>query len=164
VTESLKDIEGIENRLAVRLRSEIDGQPANAVQASTAEQEFATAIKQIQSASQWDAAKTVGNLAVAEAASAVGTQVLVRLGVSAGILGTGAATSWWTIGGGLVLGLLVDAVWQWIDDPAGDIERETAAALEKLAVDGSAALRDELGDAVTARAELWSKAAEEMVR
>jgi hypothetical protein len=163
VTENLKDIEGIENRLAVRLRSEIVGQPISVVQASTAEQQFATAIRQIQSASQWDAAKTVGNLAVAEAASAVGTQVLVRLGVSAGILGTGAATSGWTIGGSLVLGVLVDAVWQWIDDPAGDIERETVTALEQLAVDGEAALSAELGELVTARAGLWSKAAEEMV-
>ena len=163
VTESLKDIEGIENRLAVRLRSEIVGQPINAVQTSTAEQEFATAIRQIQSASQWDAAKTVGNLAVAEAASAVGTQVLVRLGVSAGILGTGAATSGWTIGGSLVLGVLVDAVWQWIDDPAGDIERETVAALEQLAVDGEAALSAELGELVTARRVLWDRAVEEWV-
>jgi hypothetical protein len=163
VIESLKDLEGIENRLAVRLRSEIDGQPVSDVQASTAEQEFAAAIRQIQSASRWDAAKTVGNLAVAEAASTVGTQVLVRLGVSAGILGTGAATSWWTIGGSLVLGVLVDAVWQWIDDPAGDIKRATVAALEKLAVDGSAALRGELGDGVTARADLWDRAVEEMV-
>lgn len=163
VTESLKDLEGIENRLAVRLRSEIVGQQVSAVQVSTAEQQFAAAIRQIQSASQWDAAKTVGNLAVAEAASAIGTQLLVRLGVSAGILGAGAASSAWTIGGSLVLGLLVDAVWQWIDDPAGDIERETVAALEQLALDGEAALRAELGELVTARRVLWDRAVEEMV-
>ncbi len=139
------------------------GQPVNAVQVSTAEQEFATAIRQIQSASQWDAAKTVGNLAVAEVAATIGTQVLVRLGVSAGILGTGAASSLWTLGGGLLVGLVVDAVWQWVDDPAGDIERETVVALESLANDGSAALRSELGSIVTTRAGLWDQAVQEMV-
>ena len=163
VTASLKDLQAIENRLAVQLRAEIDGRPVGAAEISTAEQQFAAAIEQVVSASQWDAAKTVGNLAVAEVAATVGTQVLVRLGVSAGILGAGAANSWWTLGGGLLLGLAVDAMWQWIDDPAGDIERETVLALEQLAADGSAALRGELGAVVTERRKLWDKAVEEMV-
>ena len=163
VTGSLKDLEAIENRLAVQVRAEIDGSSVGAIEVSAAEKQFAAAIDSVVSASQWDAAKTVGNLAVAEVAATVGTQVLVRLGVSAGILGTGAANSWWTLGGGLLLGLAVDAVWQWIDDPAGDIERETVAALESLANDGSAALRSELGAVVTTRVGLWNQAVQEMV-
>jgi hypothetical protein len=163
VAGSLKDLEAIENRLAVQLRAEIDGSSAGEIEVSAAEAEFAAAIDTVVSASQWDAAKSVGNLAVAEVAATIGTQVFVRLGVSAGILGTGAASSWWTLGGGLLLGLVVDAVWQWVDDPAGDIEREAVAALESLANDGSAALRSELGAVVTMRAGLWDRAVEEMV-
>jgi hypothetical protein len=163
VTESLKDLEAIENRLAVQIRAEIDGRPLSGAEILTAAQQFAAAIEQVTSASQWDAAKAAGNLAVAEVATTIGTQALVRLGVSGGILGTGAANSWWTLGGGLLLGLVVDAVWQWVDDPAGDIERETVAALDSLANDGSAALRSELGAVVTMRAGLWDRAVEEMV-
>lgn len=163
VTGGLKDLEAIENRLAVQLRSEIDGRPVSAAKISTVERQFASAMEQVASASQWDAAKTVGNLAVAEVAAAIGTQVFVRLGVSAGILGAGAANSWWTLGGGLLLGLAVDGLWQWIDDPAGDIERETLLALEQLAVDGSAALRGELGAVVSERHTLWNQAVQEMV-
>lgn len=163
VAGSLKDLEAIENRLAVQLRAEIDGSSAGEIEVSAAEAQFAAAIDTVVSASQWDAAKTVGNLAVAEVAATVGTQVLVRLGVSTGILGTGAASSWWTLGSGLLLGLVVDAVWQWVDDPAGDIERETVAALESLANDGAVALRSELGAVVTMRAGLWNQAVQEMV-
>jgi hypothetical protein len=163
VTGSLKDLEAIENRLAVQVRAEINGSSVGAIEVSAAEKQFAAAIDSVVSASQWDAAKTVGNLAVAEVAATVGTQVLARLGVSAGILGTGAANSWWTLGGGLLLGLAVDAVWQWIDDPAGDIERETVAALESLANEGTTALRSELGAVVTTRVRLWNQAVQEMV-
>lgn len=163
VTGGLKDLEAIENRLAVELRSEIDGRPVSAAKISTVERQFAAAMEQVTSALQWDAAKTVGNLAVAEVAATIGTQVFVRLGVSAGILGAGAANSWWTLGGGLLLGLAVDGLWQWVDDPAGDIERETVLALEQLAVDGSAALRGELGAVVTERRRLWDQAVQEMV-
>ena len=163
VTESAKDLEGIENRLAVAIRQEIAGGGPVAVDASIATQQFSGAIERVKSASQWDAAKAGGSLATSEAVAVVGTQVLMRLGVSAGLLGAGAVSSWWTLGAGIVLGLVADQVWEVIDDPAGDIERDTLAVLDQVATNGSGALRDELKTVLTQRRELWAKAVEEMV-
>ena len=59
--------------------------------------------------------------------------------------------------------LVADQVWEVIDDPAGDIERDTLSALDQVATNGSGALRDELGTVLTQRRELWEKAVEEMV-
>ena len=123
VTESAKDLEEIENRLAVKIRREIAGGGPVATDASAATSEFSGAIERVKSASQWDAVKAGGSLAASEVAAVVGTQVVVRLGVSAGLLGAGAANSWWTLGAGIVLGLIADMAWDAIDDPAGDIER-----------------------------------------
>lgn len=163
VTESAKDLEGVENRLAVAIRQEIADVGPNPVDASIATQEFSGAIEQVKSASQWDAAKAGGSLAASEVVAVVGTQVLMRLGVSAELLAAGAVNSWWTLGAGIVLGLIADLVWEVIDDPAGDIERDTLAALDQLATNGSGALRDELRAVLTQRRELWEKAVEEMV-
>lgn len=163
VTESAKDLEGVENRLAVAIRQEIASGGPVAVDASIATQEFSGAIEQVKSASQWDAAKAGGSLAASEVVAVVGTQVLMRLGVSAELLAAGAVSSWWTLGAGIVLGLIADLVWEVIDDPAGDIERDTLAALDQLATNGSGALRDELRAVLTQRRELWEKAVEEMV-
>src|SRR5262249_54300099 len=70
--------------------------------------------------------------------------VAVRLGVSGGILGTGAASGVATLGVGLVVGFLVDGAVDWTMrqagyDPAGDIAHEVANTLgrmETLLVEG----------------------------
>ena len=53
------------------------------------------------------------------------TQVAIRLGVSAGILGTGAASSWATLGIGLVVGIVIDqivmTIWNSWSDPEGKL-------------------------------------------
>jgi hypothetical protein len=92
------------------------------------------------------------------------TQVAVRLGVSAGILGAGASTSWATFGAGLVVGLIVDQlvswIWDWWADPRGSLATELNAKLDSLhalIVDGDAqtpGLRTALGEFARHRAEL----------
>ena len=56
------------------------------------------------------------------------TQVAVRLGVSAGILGTGAASGWATLGIGVLVGLVIDqmvsAIWSQFSDPTKNLEDE----------------------------------------
>lgn len=155
VEEGLKDLEEIENELAVLLREEILGRSLAPDEAPIAADEFKRAVERIVVAGQWDAAKGAGNLAVAELAAVVAGQIFVRLGVSAGILAAGAANSWWTLGVSLVVGLIVDAIWNWVDDPAGDIEREVIAALDKLADDASTAIRDEMALVIAQRAGFW---------
>ena len=64
------------------------------------------------------------------------TQVTVRLGISAGILGTGAASGWTTLGIGVVVGIIVDQivswVWDWWADPTGDLASNLDAKLDEM--------------------------------
>ncbi len=163
----IKDIEGIENELAVALRQEILGRSVAPNEMPIANDEFQKAIEQIVSASQWDAAKTAGNVAVSEVATSVALQVarqvFIRLGVSASIFATGAANAWCTLGASLVIGLIVDKIWEWIDDPAGDIEREVIGSLDELSKNGSEEIKKELSQIVKQRSNLWTKTVKVMV-
>jgi hypothetical protein len=161
--EVAKDLEAIENHLAVKIKKEVLGDFGKSIDTASASTEFSVAIEKVKRAAEWDAAKTGGSLAVSEVVAIVGTQILVRLGVSAGVIAVGAANSWWTLGTGIVLGLIADLLWSWFDDPAGDIERETLAALDRLAVTGTEVLRTEFGVVVANRVELWKAAVEESV-
>lgn len=132
IERSVKDLESIENELAISLSKEILGRSLVPEEIPAAKTSFQEAIEKVVNASKQDAAKAAGSLVVSEVSSQVGTQVLMRIGISAGILATGAANSWWSLGAGIVIGLAVDLIWDWIDNPAGDIERETLAALDNV--------------------------------
>jgi len=153
---SIKDIESIENELAVALREELLGRSLAPDEIPIAAEQFKKAIEQLVSASQRDAAKTAGSLIVSEVAAQVATQVMIRLGVSAGILAAGAANSSWTFGAAFVIGIVVDYVWGWIDDPQGDIEREMVAALDRLSAQASTAIDLEMNKVVSQRSDLWT--------
>ena len=160
---SIKDIESIENELAVALRQEILGRSLAPNEIPIAAGEFKKAVSQMVTAAQVDAAKTAASLVASEVASSVATQVMIRLGVSAGILTAGTASSPWTLGAGFVVGAIVDLVWGWIDNPEGDIEREMNTALDSLARQGSTAIEQELNKVVSQRSGLWNKTIEEIV-
>jgi len=160
---SIKDIESIENELAVALRQEVLGRSLAPDEIPIAAEQFKKAIEQIVAASQRDAAKAAGSLIVSEVAAQVATQVMIRLGVSAGILGTGVANSWWSFGGALVIGVIVDLAWGWIDDPDGDIEREMHTALNRLSSQAFTAINDEMNKVVSLRSGLWTKTIEGIV-
>ena len=88
----------------------------------------------------------------------VATQIVIRvaealaveLGVSAGILGTGAASSVATLGVGLVVGIVIDAMLGDLmrafgHDPEGEISAQVVSQLrrlESLLIDGDPAARD----------------------
>jgi hypothetical protein len=157
---SIKDIESIENELAVALQQEVLGRTLAPDEIPIVAVEFKKAIEQLVAASQRDAAKAAGSLIVSEVAAGVATQVMIRLGISAGILATGAANTWWSFGGALVIGLVVDLVWGWIDDPEGDIEHEMNVALKNLSLQASSAINEELGRVVAQRSKIWAKTIE----
>jgi hypothetical protein len=159
----VRDLEQVENELAVALRQEIIGHSFAPDDIPVAAQEFKQAVERLISASQWDAAKSAGGLVVSEVVASVATQVLLRMGVSAGILTAGAANSWWSFGGSLVIGLLVDVMWEWVDDPAGDIEREMVAALDDIAAKGADAIRDEMAAVLEVRQKLWAHRVEQLL-
>jgi hypothetical protein len=163
IEAALRDLEAIENELAVALRQEILGRSLQPDEIPIAAEKFSAAIARMVAASKWDAAKTVGSLVASEVASQIGAQVFIRLGVSAGILTTGAANSWWSFGAALVIGIVVDVIWEWIDDPAGDIEREMIRSLDNLSAEASSAIKDEMNQVVAQRSKLWEQVVMEMV-
>ena len=98
-----------------------------------------------------------GGLVATEVSSQIGAQVLVRLGVSAGILATAATNSWWTLGGALVIGVAVDALWSYVTHPAATIENQMVLELNKMALNGSSLIQEELKKIVSTRSLLWQK-------
>lgn len=164
VEGSLKDVEAIENQLAVELQEIITGTSATPGLRATALEAFRGAMEKIVAAGQTDAGKDVGKLVASEIVSQIGMQVLVRVGVSAGLLGAGAATSWWTFGAGAVIGLLADYAWGWIDNPEANIQREVLQSTSKVAVDGMNALNEELAAVIQRRSNLWRLSANELTK
>jgi hypothetical protein len=164
VEGSLKDVEAIENQLAVELQEVITGTPTTPGLRATAPEAFRGAIEKIVAAGQTDAAKDVGKLVASELVAQIGVQVFVRVGVSAGLLAAGAASSPWTLGAGLVIGILADLAWGWIDNPEADIQREILQSTSKVAVDGMNALNAELATVIQRRSNLWRLSANELVK
>jgi len=155
----IKDIELIENNLAVSLRQELLGRSLAPSEVSTAEAEFRKSVDTLLAASNKDVAMATGNLVVSEVTAQLATQLLIRLGVSAGILATGVANSWWSFGGAFVIGALVDVIWEWFSKPAESIERVMVAQLDQLSLKGSSSIRDDLTKVANARSVLWREAA-----
>ena len=96
-------------------------------------------------------------------ASVVTAAVVTDLGVSAGILVAGGATSWWTLGIGLAVGIVVDFAWEWFDDPAGKIEKEMVHALDELGSRGRSAIERDLNKVLIDREQLWLGAVQKML-
>ena len=63
-------------------------------------------------------------------------QVAIRMGVSAGILSTGAASGWATLGIGLVAGILVDQlvtrIWDWWSEPEVELQYQVSKQLSSV--------------------------------
>jgi hypothetical protein len=155
VEGALTDVAEIENELAVDLRQQISGTFLAPNQRDKAIAEFRGALDQLVRAGQWDGTKDLGNLAASEAAAIIGTQVVARIGVQSGMLAAGAATSWSTFGVSLVIGVLADLTWTWIDDPKADVERDVLRATTKIATDGMNGLNAEFARVLARRATLW---------
>jgi hypothetical protein len=137
------------------LRQQISGTSLAPEQRNKAVAEFRDALQKLIRAGQWDGVKDLGNLVASEVAAVIGTQVLARIGVQSGMLAAGAATSWATFGASLVIGLVADLLWTWIDDPEADVEREVLRATTKLAEDGRNSINAEFAQVLARRAGLW---------
>lgn len=157
ITGGLQDIERIENELAVALRQEILGRSLSPSELPIVTTEFRNAIDAVLKASNRDVVSSAGNLVTSEVVTQIATQVLIRLGASISILATAAASSWWTFGGAMVIGVAVDAIWGYVTQPAKQIESEMVLELDKMSINGSAVIRSELAKVVAARSLLWQK-------
>jgi hypothetical protein len=148
VSGYLARVRSIESKMLVDLRADVTDFPSTYVLAklddNTLQAEFDQAISQAIQATGSNLQGEVGTQLVSIIVSEVFTQVALRLGVSAGVIGTGAAAGWMTLGIGAVVGLIVDQivswVWNWYADPKGSLSKELDNKIDqinRLIVDGS---------------------------
>jgi hypothetical protein len=156
---SVKDIDGIQNDLAVKIRQEIIDRPLNQHEITVTQDQFRNIINKMESAANRDTAMTAGYLAASE----IAVNILVRLGIQAGILTVGAANFWWNLGTSIIISLIVDAIWNWIDDPVGDIEREINNTLDKMANDSTREINSELYQVLAKKKVLWNETTRQFV-
>lgn len=154
------DLAAIENRLAVALAALLSGPDVG----DDPSIDTRGLVAQALALGQWSTVKTAASLGASELGALIGTQVLLRLGVSTGILAAGAANSWWSFGGSVVLGVVADVVWERLDDPTGDVEAELRASLTGLAIQVRMGLAESLHDVVELHATHWRAAVEALGR
>ena len=110
---------------------------------------------------QDDMQKQIKNSVLQETTSLVGGEVAayaaIQLATSAGILGTGALTSWETFGIGLGVGILVDIVVGWAMDTTGKIKNQLDDQVRKTAADQKKRFREAMLEALNTRKSEWEK-------
>lgn len=135
----------IESKMLVDLRADVSDFPSAfplaQVDDKKLQERYDQALKRGIEATVGALQRNIATELVTIIAEGVVTQVAVRLGVSAGILGTGAGSGWATLGIGVGVGLIVSSVWDWWDDPSGKLAADLDKKLDemnRLIVDGSA--------------------------
>ena len=136
----LAEIRSIENQMLVSLRADIaefpDVYPIAQLDESQIRAKFDEAIQNAIAATGSQVQADIGTQFVSIIGGEVLTQVAVRLGISAGILGSGAASGWATLGIGVVVGIIVDQivswVWDWWADPTGNLASNLDAKLDEM--------------------------------
>jgi len=165
---AIKDMEGIENDLAVQLRQEILGRELNPSEQSNAKEDFereiTNAINDMRRGSERDVVVSTGKLVTSELASQVARLVVGRLAGPTAVLTLGAGDSWWTFGASELIGVAVYYIWNWIDDPREHIEKEVSKSLDQIGIEGRNAIQLELNQFLEQRAGLWRKAVDEAVK
>jgi hypothetical protein len=166
VASYLEEVEGIENEMLVNIRLDVAGLPSGMAISRMSVNEFRDAFRemtnQISSRTAWNVGSDIGKEFAAQIAGQVIVRAAARLGVSGGILAAGATTSWLTAGIGvavaLVIDLMVSTIWDWVEDPKGQLADQMNKKLEEIrlmVVDGDSenpGLRQELQNYATRRA------------
>jgi hypothetical protein len=142
------DLEAIDNRMLVDIRMDVADLPAAAtlmkMPIPDLQQRYQSVCSRIAGITGADTAVDVGRLAADMIVSSVVTMMAARMGTSAVVLGAGAASSWWTFGIGIAIGVIVDqiiaTVWDWTYDPHGKLVammEEKIDELQNLVLDGA---------------------------
>jgi hypothetical protein len=144
LTAFLSEAEGLENSLLVDIRVDLrDGDlvRTNVLPSLHSDEafraEFTRMAVRLLPALSRDIGVSIGTFAGSEVATATASKVFVavaaRLGVSGGILGAGAASSWATMGVGLIVAVIIDRVLSWALHRAGyDPAREIAGKVRDI--------------------------------
>jgi hypothetical protein len=140
IAEYLADVRSVENQMLVSLRADIagfpDAYPIASLDDSELQAKFDEAIAAAIAAAGDQVQAEIGTQLISLIGGEVLTQVALRMGISAGILGVGAASGWATLGIGVVVGLIVDQivswVWDWWADPTGDLAASLNAKINEV--------------------------------
>jgi hypothetical protein len=142
----VRDVNAIENALLTKVRADIQDFPeCAAILSATNSDElfrarFASTVTQLSQSTQTDLQAGVGQLVGSEIAAVIAIQVgkaiATRLGVSAGIIGTGTVLGPETLGVSIIAGIVVDQAVSWVVgwfyDPTAEIEGKLRTQLEGL--------------------------------
>jgi hypothetical protein len=137
VRERLMQVRDIENQMLIRLRADIEELPELAhIDGQSAiefENRLQSALLQASEVVSEDLSSNIESQLVSLLAGEVMAQVAIRLSVSAGILSTGAASSWATLGIGLVAGVIIDQlvtrIWDWWSEPEAELSLQISNQL-----------------------------------
>jgi len=136
----LTELENIDHQLLVAIAADLEDLPQllpvqslDTAQRDAVFAELRSHIRaQVLGVLQADIGQTLVSIVTGE----VLTAVAARMGASAGILGSGVATSWTTLGAGFIVGLIVDEIvaliWDWWADPRGHLVQELNRRLAEL--------------------------------
>lgn len=138
----------VENKLFVAIRADLDTRTTEALPALANDdilrKHFDNIVAKlaidIRHENQLELGRLAGSFVIGEAIAAAikGTMLAVatRLGISGAIIGTGAATSWATLGAGFVISIAVESLLNWIigwfHDPVEDISVRVASTLDDV--------------------------------
>jgi hypothetical protein len=157
-----QDIELIENQLAVALRNEMVAGQFSVEQPPMGGVAFKGALKTLRAATNKDLVKSTAGLALTELTSYLVSQIASRMLVSSGVIAGSVANSGWTLGGSLMLGVALNELWNYITQPAQEIEKEIHREMESMAAAGSSTIQKELGNAARERKAIWQRTVEGM--
>uniref|UniRef100_A0A7C4LJJ9 Uncharacterized protein n=1 Tax=Schlesneria paludicola TaxID=360056 RepID=A0A7C4LJJ9_9PLAN len=149
VRSYLDHVRSIESEMLVDLRADVSEfptfYPLAALNYEQLQERYDQALSHAIAASGGALQEDIAGQVVAIIVGELVTVLITKFGTSAAILGTGAASSWTTLGIGLVVGLIVDAIvsklWDWWADPKGTLAAEIDRQLDemnRLIVDGAA--------------------------
>jgi len=187
----VSELEGIESAMLVDIRADLsEGElaPSDLLPALSSDESFQRAYAQmaervlpvVQLYMGVTVAREVSSFIATDIASNISLRILTavtaRLGLSGGILGSGAALSVETLGVGLVAALLVDKLIDFVMhkagyDPEGDVANKVCEALDKVEAmlldgeleSGTLGLRGELLKLQQARSRLCNEALKKLV-
>lgn len=143
----LIELRSIENKMLVELRADVADFPTtypNAGDEKRWQQIYHQAMEQAAKATGADLRDEIIREVGSDILAWVVLEVLKRLGTSAAIIGVGVPSGWPTVVISLLIGLVVDYVWDWLFDPVGKLAAEMDRKLDEIHKLIATELRDRL--------------------
>lgn len=140
VAQFLREAADVESQMLVRIRLDIADLPRNNLPELKTQDlfnaRFEKEILDLQRKVGGQIGVDVAGIVATEIATQIAMKVLqtaiTELGVEGGVLAAGAASSWTTLGVGLVTAIIADQILNWWLDPVGELNRKLASDLDRL--------------------------------